>query len=138
MGVHQNGNGSRIYALKGDLPKAEETLLTASSILVDTFGANHPDVATWRTELGNILVAGEHPKDAVYELERANAVWQKRPKLHARRGDTEFALAKAQWAAGQMEAAFDSAKRALSAYDHAGPAYSKSQAAVDAWLNDQE
>jgi tetratricopeptide (TPR) repeat protein len=125
-------------ALAG-LERVDEALVLyerALSSWEKSLGTDHPQLAHALTAMGLVYLSQHKAAEAVSVLERArqirSAAEEKDTSLLA---ETDFALARARWAAGaDKDAALALAREAAAAYRAAGAAHDKEAAEIDAWL----
>jgi len=123
-----------VVRARGRTGEARDMFERAADIFVAEVGERHP-LALALIELGEgALADGDVPR-AIAALERTRRVQGKATNTPDELARTDFALARALWAAGEdPPRALSLAASAAAAYRDAGAAYEPARRTVDAWL----
>ena len=118
----------------GRYGEALDSCQKALAILEAELGTDHVWLGYALTGIGVALTGLQRPREAVAPLRRALDIRKRRDALAAARGETWFALARAEWDAGEDRAAARAAAATARSEYAASPGAEAKVRAVDAWL----
>lgn len=114
------------------LPQAKASFEAASGLRAKVVGPEHPSLGYDEAGLGEVALAGGHPKVAAVHFARALALWRQEPKQRVLQAEASFGLAKALWAF-EPDRAHAALAEAQSLLEAARPAGHRQLAAVTAY-----
>jgi tetratricopeptide (TPR) repeat protein len=118
----------------GRYGEALDSCQKALAIWEAELGTDHVWLGYALTGIGVALTGLQRPREAVAPLRRALDIRKRRDALAAARGETWFALARAEWDAGEDRAAARAAAATARSEYTASPGTEAKVRAVDAWL----